>query len=111
MGVMDWILVGEMWFDEEIFFYVWKVNDVGLECEVIELVNVYEDIKFGKLFCDIYIVNYCKILENFVVYGIKVVVYNFMLVFDWLCIEFFYCNEDGLICLYYDYEEFVGLIL
>lgn len=93
MGAMDWIPVGEMWSDEEISSYVRKVNDAGLECEVIESVNVHEDIKLGKPSRDIYIANYCKTLENLAAHGIKVVVYNFMPVFDWLRTELFHRNE------------------
>lgn len=39
MGAMDWIPAGEVWSDEEISSYVQKVNDAGLECEVIESVR------------------------------------------------------------------------
>lgn len=109
MGAMDWIPVGEVWSEEEISSYVQKVNEAGLECEVIESVNVHEDIKLGKPSRDTYIANYCKTLENLAAHGIKVVVYNFMPVFDWLRTELFHRNEDGSTCLYYDHEELEGL--
>ena len=109
MGAMDWIPVGEVWSNEEISSYIRKVNEAGLECEVIESVNVHEDIKLGKPSRDSYIISYCKTLENLAAYGIKVVVYNFMPVFDWLRTELFHRNGDGSTCLYYDHEELEGL--
>lgn len=109
MGAMDWIPVGEVWPEEEIASYVDQVHRAGLECEVIESVNVHEDIKLGKDTRDDLIANYCTTLENLAAHGIKVVVYNFMPVFDWLRTELFHRNEDGSTCLYYDHEELEGL--
>ena len=109
MGAMDWIPVGEVWSEEEIKKFVDEVHAAGLEVEAIESVNVHEDIKLGKPTRDKYIENYCKTLENLAKYGIKVVVYNFMPVFDWLRTELNHVNPDGSTCLYYDHKVLEGM--
>ena len=109
MGAMDWIPVGEAWPEEEIRSFVDEVHAAGLEVEVIESVNVHEDIKLGKPSRDEYIKNYCTTLENLAKHGIKVVVYNFMPVFDWLRTELNHVNPDGSTCLYYDHEKLKGM--
>ena len=47
MGFLDYKAAGEVWTEEEIKAYIDKVHEAGLECEVIESVNVHEDIKMG----------------------------------------------------------------
>ena len=109
MGVLDHYAAGEVWPEEEIAVLIAQVNEAGLECKVIESVNVHEDIKMGLPSRDEYIANYCETLENLAKHGIEVVVYNFMPVFDWLRTELYYENEDGSTCLYYDHADVEGL--
>lgn len=109
MGVLSQYQAGEVWTKEEIKKMVDQVQEAGLECEVIESVNVHEDIKLGLPSRDEYIANYCETLENLAEFGIKVVIYNFMPVFDWLRTELAYVNEDGSTCLYYDHAELEGM--
>ena len=45
MGVLDYKAAGEVWEEDEIKAYIDEVHAAGLECEVIESVNVHEDIK------------------------------------------------------------------
>ncbi len=78
------IPVGKVWPLDKINHLKKKVNQVGLELEVIESVNVHEDIKLGLPGRDEYIENYIKTIENLSQAGIKVICYNFMPVFDWL---------------------------
>lgn len=105
MGVLDDYAAGEVWPLEEIKKYVKHVNDYGLEVEVIESVNVHEDIKMGLPTRDKYIENYITTLRNLAQCGIKVVVYNFMPVFDWLRTDLAYEIGDGATALYYDEEQ------
>lgn len=106
MGVLDWKAAGEVWTEEEIKNYVDEVHAAGLEVEVIESVNVHEDIKMGLPSRDIYIANYCTTIRNLAKYGIKVIVYNFMPVFDWLRTDLAkVIPEDGSNSLYYDEAE------
>ena len=55
MGVLDYKAAGEVWEEDEIKAYIDEVHAAGLECEVIESVNVHEDIKLGKPSRDKYI--------------------------------------------------------
>lgn len=47
MGVLDYKKAGEIWTEEEIKAYTDEIHASGLECKVIESVNVHEDIKMG----------------------------------------------------------------
>ncbi|TBW41159.1 mannonate dehydratase [Siculibacillus lacustris] len=75
--------VGEVWPPERIRALVDEVHAHGLALEVIESVPVHEDIKLGKPSRDRLIANYGETLRNLAAYGIKVVCYNFMPMFDW----------------------------
>lgn len=106
MGVLDYKAAGEVWTEEEIKAYVDEVHAAGLECEVIESVNVHEDIKMGLPTRDKYIENYITTIRNLAKYGIKVIVYNFMPVFDWLRTDLAReIPEDGSNSLYFDEAE------
>jgi mannonate dehydratase len=106
MGVLDYKAAGEVWTEEEIKAYVDEVHAAGLECEVIESVNVHEDIKMGLPTRDEYIANYITTIRNLAKYGIKVIVYNFMPVLDWLRTDLArVIDEDGSNSLYYDEQE------
>ena len=106
MGVLDYKAAGEVWTEEEIKAYVDEVHAAGLECEVIESVNVHEDIKMGLPTRDEYIANYITTIRNLAKYGIKVIVYNFMPVFDWLRTDLAReIPEDGSNSLYFDEKE------
>ena len=48
MGVLDYKAAGEVWEEDEIKKYIDEVHAAGLECEVIESVNVHEDIKLHR---------------------------------------------------------------
>ena len=106
MGVLDYKAAGEVWTEEEIKAYVDEVHAAGLECEVIESVNVHEDIKMGLPTRDKYIENYITTIRNLAKYGIKVIVYNFMPVFDWLRTDLAReIPEYGSNSLYFDEKE------
>lgn len=110
MGVLDQYAAGEVWETDVIKDYVKHVNSHGLEVEVIESVNVHEDIKLGLPSRDKYIKNYCQSIRNLAQCGIKVIVYNFMPVFDWLRTDLArVIEEDGSNSLYYDDAELKGM--
>ncbi|MEG0340199.1 MAG: mannonate dehydratase [Oscillospiraceae bacterium] len=82
----------------------------GLECEVIESVNVHEDIKMGLATRDKYIANYCETIRNLAKVGVKVIIYNFMPVLDWLRTDLAReIPEDGSNSLYYDEADLKGM--
>ena len=106
MGLLDYKAAGEVWTDEECKEYIDGVHAAGLECEVIESVNVHEDIKMGLPTRDKYIENYIITIRNLAKYGVKVIVYNFMPVFDWLRTDLArVIEEDGSNSLYFDEKE------
>ena len=83
-----------------------NVHAAGLEGEVIESVNVHEDIKLGLPTRDEYIENYKTTIRNLAKYGVKVIVYNFMPVLDWLRTDLAReIPEDGSNSLYFDEAE------
>ncbi len=106
MGFLDTKAAGEVWTEEEIRAYIGQVKAAGLNCDVIESVNVHEDIKMGLDTRDIYLENYRVTIRNLAKYGVKVIVYNFMPVFDWLRTDLKrIIPEDGSNSLYYDEAE------
>lgn len=109
MGLLDEKAAGEVWTYEECKAYVDHVNAAGLECEVIESVNVHEDIKMGLPTRDKYIENYKETIRNLGRCGVKVIIYNFMPVLDWLRTDLAReIPEDGSNSLYYDDAELQG---
>ena len=94
--------VGEVWGMDKILEMKKKINDAGLDMEVIESVPVHEEIKLGSDKRDYYIDNYCETIRNLGRAGVKVICYNFMPVFDWVRSELKYTTEDGSNCLAYD---------
>ena len=105
MGLLD-RPAGVVWEPEEIKALVDEVHEAGLELEVIESVNVHEDIKTGLPARDEYIQNYIDTIRNLARYGIKVIVYNFMPVFDWLRTDLArVIPEDGSNSLYFDEKD------
>ena len=106
MGFLDYKAAGEVWAEEEIAAYIGGVKAAGLDCDVIESVNVHEDIKMGLPTRDQYIENYCITIRNLAKYGVRVIVYNFMPVFDWLRTDMARTiEEDGSNSLYFDEAE------
>jgi len=106
MGFLDYKAAGEVWSKEEIRAYIDEVREAGLECEVIESVNIHEDIKMGLPSRDEYIANYIDTIRNLAEYGVKVIVYNFMPVFDWLRTDLArVIPEDGSNSLYFDEKD------
>lgn len=109
MGLIDHYAAGEVWEKDEIRKYVDHVHEAGLEVEAIESVNVHEDIKMGLPGRDLYIENYIQSIRNLAEFGVKVIVYNFMPVFDWLRTDLAREIEDGSTVLYYDHKELDGV--
>lgn len=108
MGMHDEFAAGEVW-DKEFFAdMVKKVKEVGLSYEVIESINVHEDIKMGLDTRDKYIENYKQSIKNVAECGVKVVIYNFMPVFDWLKTDLAKKLYDGSNTLSYDEKDIAG---
>ena len=106
MGLLDNKAAGVDWPEEEVKAYIDEVHAAGLECEVIESVNVHEDIKMGLPSRDEYIANYISTIRTLAKYGVKMIIYNFMPVFDWLRTDLArVIPEDGSNSLYFDEKD------
>ncbi|WP_461215983.1 mannonate dehydratase [Lacticaseibacillus sp. GG6-2] len=95
VGALYDVPVGEVWPKEKIAALKKEIEDAGLHLEVIESVNIHDDIKIGLPSRDQYIENYKQTIRNLSEYGIKVICYNFMPVFDWLRTDLHHQLADG----------------
>ncbi len=86
---------GEIWEPDEIEKVVNQIKSYGFNADVVESVNVHDDIKIGLPTRDRYIENYKQTLKNLKQFGVKVVCYNFMPVFDWTRTDLFHPVGDG----------------
>lgn len=105
VGALFDVPAGEVWEQAQIDALKKKVNDAGLELEVIESVNVHEDIKLGIPSRDKYIENYITTIRRLAKAGVKVICYNFMPIFDWLRSDLAYPLADGSNALCYIDEK------
>ena len=96
---------GEVWETEEIEAVRRRIEGAGFHMDVVESVNVHDDIKIGLPTRDRYIENYKTTLRNLAKFGVKVVTYNFMPVFDWTRTDLFHPLEDGSTALFYEKDS------
>jgi len=92
---------GEVWQQEEIEKAVGQIRAAGFNADVVESVNVHDDIKIGLPTRDKYIDNYIQTIRNLAPFGVKVICYNFMPIFDWTRSDLFHPVGDGSTALYY----------
>ncbi len=109
VGMLIDVPTGETWPKERIFALREKVEKYGLTFEVVESVNVHEDIKLGLPSRDRYIENYLKTIDHLAQAGVKVIVYNFMPVFDWFRTELWKTLPDGSKTMAYDHDVVASL--
>lgn len=95
VGALYDIPVGEVWPKSEIKSLKDQVESAGLKIKIIESVNIHDDIKIGLPSRDKYIENYKETIKNLAAYGIKVICYNFMPIFDWVRTDLHYKLADG----------------
>lgn len=97
---------GEIWPLEAIRERQEMLRAAGLEWEAVESVNVHEDIKRRLGNYKLYIDHYKICLRNLAACGIKVVIYNFMPVVDWVRTDLYYTTEDGSKAMYFEKAAF-----
>lgn len=100
---------GEVWEEARIAQVKAQVEPHGLNIDVVESVNIHESIKLGTPDRERYIENYAITLRNLAKYGVKVVCYNFMPIFDWTRTDLFHKNADGSTALFYEAKYVEGV--
>ena len=93
---------GEVWQPEEIQKVADQLKPYGFNMDVVESVNVSDDIKTAGPLRDEHIQNYIQTIRNLAPFGVKVICYNFMPVFDWTRTDLFHPVGDGSTALYYE---------
>ncbi len=96
---------GEVWEEDEIAVVQSQLEPYGFNMDVVESVNVHDDIKIGLPTRDAYIENYKKTIENLSKFGVKVICYNFMPIFDWTRTDLFHKLPDGSTALFYEKDK------
>lgn len=105
VGTLMDIPAGEVWPKERIKDLKEEIEVHGLTLKVIESVNIHDDIKIGLPTRDTYIENYKQTIRNLAEFGIEVICYNFMPVFDWVKSDLNYLLADGSSTLAYVAED------
>ena len=93
---------GEVWEVEEIQEVKDQLDKYGFNMDVVESVNVHDDIKIGLPSRDKWIENYKTTIRNLSRFGVKVICYNFMPIFDWTRSNLFYQLPDGSSAMFYE---------
>ena len=93
---------GQVWEEAEIAQVQRQLEPFGFNMDVVESVNVHDDIKIGLPGRDGYIDSYIQTIRNLSRFGVKVICYNFMPVFDWTRTDLFHPMGDGSTALFYE---------
>lgn len=105
VGALYDVLVGEVWPVEKIEQLIGYAHQAGLKMEVIESVNIHDEIKIGGPDRDRCIENYKQTIRNLARYGVKVICYNFMPVFDWMKTDMNYQLPDGSMTMAFEKKD------
>ncbi len=96
---------GEVWQPGEIQVVADQIHATGFNMDVVESVNVSDDIKTAGPKRDEHIAAYIQTIKNLAPFGVKVICYNFMPVFDWTRTDLFRPVGDGSTALYYEKDK------
>ena len=95
VGTLFDIPAGEVWPKDRIKALKEQIEAAGMTLKVIESVNIHDDIKIGLPSRDQYIENYKTTIRNLAEFGIEVICYNFMPIFDWIKTDLDFKLADG----------------
>ncbi|SEN88465.1 mannonate dehydratase [Amphibacillus marinus] len=109
VGALFHIPAGDEWPEQDIEALYNRVKEANLELEVIESVNVHDDIKLGLPSRDQYIENYKATIRTLSKYGVKVICYNFMPIFDWTRSDLAMPLPDHSTVLSYQRDQIEGV--
>ena len=96
---------GREWPRDAVLALKARIEDAGRAFEIVESVPVHEDIKLGRPTRDSLIDAFAATVTLLGEVGVKVVVYNFMPLFDWFRTDFAMPLPDGSTTLAYDEAE------
>ena len=102
VGALYDVPAGEVWPKEKIVSLKSQIETAGMSLEVVESVNIHDDIKIGLPSRDKYIESYRETIENLAGFGVRVICYNFMPVFDWVRTELARVLPDGSTTMAFD---------
>ncbi|WP_067837929.1 mannonate dehydratase [Amphibacillus sediminis] len=109
VGAIYHIPVGEAWPEKDVKMLYNQALRAGLELKVIESVNVHDDIKLGLPSRDQMIKNYQATIRTLSKYGVKVICYNFMPIFDWTRSDLAMPLADQSTVLAYEGKKIEGI--
>src|SRR5439155_19297918 len=99
---------GELWPRQAIAKRKAMIEAAGLRWTAVESVPVHEDIKTGRGDLSALFDNYARTLRHLAAEGIRLVIYNFMPVLDWVRTEMRSALPDGSECLHFDPVRFAA---
>ena len=99
---------GECWPREAIRTRREIIERAGLRWTAVESLPVHEAIRTGSGDLDTLYANYAQSLRNLAAEDIRVVIYNFMPVLDWVRTDLRHVLPDGSECLRYDPVHFAA---
>lgn len=99
---------GEAWPREAIAQRKQEIESAGLRWTAVESVPVHEKIKIGRGELKPLFDNYANTLRHLAAEDVRVVIYNFMPVLDWVRTEMRSLLPDGSECLHFDPVRFAA---